>query len=83
MSQGAAKWQRAGDMTTSRLPWPRDAAEARDTAAEAANEIVLLLSQVLDGETQDLDRVIGRCLSRAHNICRLLEREGAQTVPPR
>lgn len=82
MNERATTGQRRGDdMSTRHLPWPRDAAEDRDRAAEAANEIVALLSDLLDGEALD-HRIVGRCLDRAHTICRLLERQGAKTIPP-
>ena len=70
---------------TQHLPWPRDAQAARDESAMRANEIVALLEPLLiDGriDPQDVDRMIGRALSAAHTICRLLEREGAPTLPP-
>ena len=69
---------------TKRFPWPRDAQTARDESAMQANEIIALLEPLLgdDYNTQDLDRIIGRALSAAHKICRLLEREGAPTLPP-
>lgn len=67
---------------TQRLIWPRDAAEDRDRAAEAANEIVALLAQQVEADVLD-HRLLARCLDRAHTICRLLERQGAQTIPPK
>jgi hypothetical protein len=70
---------------TQRFPWPRDAQAARDESAIQANEIIVLLEPLLtdDYNTQNLDRIIGRAVSAAHKICRLLEREGAPTLPPK
>lgn len=84
MSERATNGRRTGEtMTTNRLPWPRDAQHARDESAEAANEIIMLLSPLMDtdGPEYDLYRALGRAIDRAHRICRLLEREGAQTIP--
>lgn len=70
-------------MATPRKPWPDSAIHARDESAEAANEIVFILAPLLeiDGPEHDLYRTIGRAIDRAHTICRLLEREGAPTLP--
>jgi hypothetical protein len=70
---------------TNRIPWPRDAQIARDESAEHANAIIAELEALIDGKTSVSDYeqgvAIGRALNHAHKICRLLEREGAQTIP--
>jgi hypothetical protein len=70
-------------MTTPRQPWPTAAKEARDESAVAANEIIRLLNAVLRNETAEVDQHLALCIDRAHTICRLLERMGAPTLPPK
>lgn len=68
---------------TGKLPWPRDAATARDESAILANEIVAILEPLFDDQADpyEIGRRVGRAINAAHKICRLLEREGAPTLP--
>lgn len=84
MSDRSAK---GASRVTGRIPWPRDAQAARDESAEHANAIIAILEMLTDGTTALSDyeqgAAIGRAISHAHKIARLLEREGAPTLPPR
>lgn len=68
-------------MTASR-PWPNDAKEARDRAAEEACRIIRALRPLVNGETMTITETLRRqaiALDAAQTIARLLEAMGAQT----
>lgn len=72
-------------MTDKPRPWPNQAKEARDRAAEAAVEIIRILEPVVMSErifteTERLRRE-ATALNAAQRIARLLESVGAQTRP--
>jgi len=69
-------------MTDKPKPWPYQAAEARDRSAEEAQVIVRQAEEALE-MTNDAAvlKKIGRILSSANVILRLLESQGAKTRP--
>jgi len=66
--------------------WPNNARHALQASAEAANHIQVQLWAIVHGEGRLTDTdILRRCaiaLNDAHTISRLLEAQGAQTVPP-
>ena len=66
-------------------PWPNNAAEARDRAAEAASNGVRTLEPVVLGDQQFTEterlRREARALNLFQRILRLLEGVGAKTKP--
>lgn len=59
--------------------------QARDESAEHANAIINLLEPLFENGTTDYEigRAVGQAINHAHKIARLLEREGAPTLPPK
>jgi hypothetical protein len=73
-------------MASTPREWPNNAREARDQAAEAANDAITTLLPVLKnisgmGKEEILQRV-AIALNANQTIARLLESQGAQTRPP-
>lgn len=66
--------------------WPNKARSALNDSALAANHIQVQLWPIVHGEGRLTDTdILRRCaiaLNDAHTISRLLEAQGAQTVPP-
>lgn len=78
----STKARKTQPMSDKRLPWPYQAAEARDRSAEEAQSIAKQAEESLE-MTNDpgLLKKIGRMLASANVILRLLEKEGAKTRP--
>jgi hypothetical protein len=71
-------------MATTPREWPNQAKDARDRAAEAANNGLYWLVPMLDQQPMtEAERIrrIGIAISDFHTIARLLESVGAQTRP--
>lgn len=71
-------------MTSKPRPWPNNAAEARDHAAEAANRGLRVLAPIFDTELTEVDRIrrIAIAVNCFQSIARYLEGVGAQTECP-
>lgn len=69
-------------MTNPPRPWPNVAKDARDRAAEAAQEGVRTLEPILDnGKMDEAEKMrrVGKALNLLQRIARLLEGVGAET----
>lgn len=71
-------------MTTPVRPWPKNAMDARDQAAEAANDSIRILRPLVRGDRLTGEEVLRRqalVLDNLQTITWLLEAVGAQTRP--
>lgn len=70
-----------GRSMTAARDWPNQAKESRDRAAEEAAHGLHILASLLSNEKEMEYKKIGLAIVCLTNILRLLEREGAPTIP--
>jgi hypothetical protein len=72
-------------MATTPREWPNNAKEARDQSSEQANKALKALRPILnrynDMTKEELIARIAIAIDANQSICRLLERQGAPTLP--
>lgn len=70
--------------TNKPLPWPYQAQEARNSAAEQAAKIDRLLGEILEGKPMseaEMVRKVAQAIIAAKEILRHMEAQGAPTRP--